>query len=70
MMSLTETDLPTGVLRSSFLPLDVRGGTRLFLSYENGWYRVHTHFENLRKRRTFEEAATLYEEILFGTIKI
>lgn len=60
-------NLPEGVLRSSFLPLEQRAGTRIYLSYENGWYRVHTKFENFFKRRTLEPAAELYEGILNGT---
>jgi hypothetical protein len=56
-----------GVLRSSFLPLEQRHGTRLFLSYENGWYRVHTRFENFFQRRTLQPAADYYERVLLGT---
>jgi hypothetical protein len=59
-------NLPEGVLRSSPLPMEQRSGTRLFLSYENGWYRVHTRFENFAKRRTLAPAAEIYESILLG----
>jgi hypothetical protein len=61
---------PEGVLRSSFLPLDVKAGTKLFLSYENGWYRVHTRFENYKRSRTLDPAATYYEDILAGKVRI
>jgi hypothetical protein len=60
-------NLPEGTLRSSPLPLEQRGGNRLFLSYENGWYRVHTRFENFFKRRTLDPAAEYYEGVLLGT---
>jgi len=63
-------NLPEGVLRSSFLPLEQRAGTRIYLSYENGWYRVHTNFENFYKRRTLEPAAEIFEGILLGTHKL
>jgi hypothetical protein len=62
----TSQNLPEGVLRSTFLPLDVRGGTRLFLSYENGWYIVHTRFENFARRRKLDPAVAIYESIELG----
>lgn len=65
-----DQNLPEGVLRSSFLPLDQRAGTRLFLSYEKGWYRVHTRFENLFKRRTLQPAIDQFEGILNGSVDL
>jgi hypothetical protein len=63
-------NLPEGTLRSSPLPLDQKAGTRLFLSYENGWYRVHTRFENYFKRRTLQPAIDYFEGVLAGTIQL
>jgi hypothetical protein len=63
---MIDQDLPEGVLRSTFLPMDVKNGTRLFLSYENGWYRVHTRFENFARRRMLKDAADIYESIERG----
>ena len=33
-----KSDLPEGILRSTFLPEDTLNGTKLMLSFENGWY--------------------------------
>jgi hypothetical protein len=63
-------NLPEGTLRSSPLPLGQRGGTRLFLSFENGWYRVHTRFENFFKRRDLRQAIDIYESILSGELEL
>lgn len=60
-------DLPEGVLRSTYLPLEVKSGTKLFLSYENGWYRVHTRFENYARRRVLKDAVEIFESIENGT---
>ncbi len=55
--------LPEGTLRSTFLDDSVLGGTQLFLSYEGGWYIVHTRFQSLARRRNLDDAAAVYERI-------
>lgn len=62
------TNLPEGVLRSTYLPTDTLGGSKLFLSYENGWYIVHTAWNNLTRRRTLDKAASVYESIIMGEL--
>lgn len=57
-----------GVLRSSFLPEDIRGGTRVFLSFERGWFVVHTRFETFARRRNLNEATSLFEKAEMGTL--
>lgn len=65
-----KNDLPEGTLRSAFLPLEVRNGTKLFLTYKNGWYRIHTRFENFKKFRSLEQAGAYYDGILDGSVEL
>lgn len=65
-----DSNLPEGVLRSTYLPEDTLGGTKLLLSYEKGWYVVHTNWQNLKRSRTLDKAAQVYESILMGTVDV
>ena len=56
-----DTNLPEGTLRSTFLPSDNRGGTKLNLTYRDGWYRVETRWERIGKRRKLDKAIELFE---------
>lgn len=51
------------ILRSSFLPLDCCNGTKLFLSFRNGWYRVETRFEIFKRTKDIHKAISLFEKI-------
>lgn len=55
-------DLP--VLRSTFLPLDNRGGTRIFLFEEPSGFLVATRFEEIGRRKLLEDAIKLFEYTL------
>lgn len=62
------TNLPEGVLRSTFLPLEIRGGTKMFLSYENGKYVVHTRFETFKRSSCLQKAGDYYDDVLSGKV--
>lgn len=51
-------DPPEGVLRSSFLP---DSDTQVFLSYERGWYVIHTRFQTMKRKRNYDAAVKLFE---------
>jgi hypothetical protein len=57
-----ESNLPEGVLRSSFLP-DNDSNTQIFLSYENGWYVIHTRFQAIRRRRSYAKGVEIFERL-------
>jgi hypothetical protein len=60
--------LPEGRLRSGFCPENYLGGTALFLEYSNGWYRVCTRWQELKRRRKLEDAAKLFENVqMYGS---
>ena len=56
----SENDLPEGVLRSSFMP---DSDTQIFLSYENGWYLIHTRFQTMKRKRSYDSAVKLFEAV-------
>jgi hypothetical protein len=55
-----EDPLPEGVLRSSFMP---DSDTQIFLSYKNGWYLVHTRFQIMKRKRSYDAAVKLFERV-------
>ena len=68
---MTNTNnLPEGILRSTYLPEDTLGGTKLFLSYEKQWYVVHTNWQNLARRRVLDKASQVYEAIVLGDVQV
>lgn len=58
-------------LRSTQLPDDILGGTRLFLRYTEGKrhpYTVETRWQILRRSADITTAATLFEAIALGAL--
>ena len=58
-------------LRSTQLPLDILGGTRLFLRFYEGRrlpYVVETRWEVLRRTTKLDHASTLFEDIALGAL--
>lgn len=53
-------------LRSTFLPLDVKGGTRLFLNFDGDKYVVSTRFERLFRSKNLDKAIARFEAIVMG----
>lgn len=61
---VVESNLPEGVLRSSYMP---DSDTQIFLSYEHGWYLIHTRFQTMKRKRDLQAAIQLFEKVeLFG----
>lgn len=59
--------LPEGILRSGYMPEESLGGTALFLSYKGGWYLIETRWQILKRRRSLDVAAKMFEKAqLFG----
>jgi len=59
----TDSGLPEGLLRSSYLPEECLKGTAIFLSYEKGWYVIHSRWQNFARRRDIHKAIKLFEKI-------
>ena len=57
------------VLRSGFCAEGVRGGTRLLLTHEDGWFDVATRWETIGRCRDLNEAVRLFEAALLGLDK-
>jgi len=58
-----DSNLPEGILRSTYCPDDYLAGTALFLEYRNGWYLVTTRWQILKRRRSLEAAAKIFEAV-------
>lgn len=56
------------ILRTSFLPLDIKGGTKLFLGFDGSKYVVRTRFERLFKSAKLDLASARFEALLVGGV--
>ena len=63
------SDLPTGVLRSTFLPMDTLGGAKLYLEFRDGLYIISASGQTLARRRKYEHACDVYESVLMGDVR-
>ena len=52
------------ILRTSFFPLDVRGGTKLVLGFDGSNYVVTTRFERLFRSKDLARATARFEAAL------
>lgn len=57
------------VIRSTFLPEDTLGGTRLFCGERGGWFIVFTRFEELKRSRNIDVALKWFDDFSMGWIK-
>ena len=56
------------VIRSTFLPEDLLGGTKLFCGYRDGWFIVYTRWQQLKRSRDIDKALKSFDDFSMGEI--
>jgi len=50
------------IIRSTYLPTNKLMGQKLFCSFSNGWYSIHTKWEEFKRFRNINKALSYFEE--------